>query len=267
MIEKVIYIGGVARSGTSWIGQIFNSSPIVNYKFQPLFSYEFRDKINEDSSTEEYQLFFEELYKNNSDFLTQIDKVEKNVYPKFSKENESILVFKENRFQSIIEPIMRKCDNVTFIGVIRNPCATLYSWSQNEKEFPKGSDILKEWRFANCKNKGNEDYFGYYKWKEVANSYLDLKQVYNDRVILIHYDDFINGTEEKVKVIFDKLEIPYTDQSKKFLVKSGKGKDENYYSVFKGKSNRDKWMAEFPLYIQNQIKADLNGTRLEKYLF
>ena len=36
---KNVAIFGVPRSGTSWLGQIFNSSPMVAYRFQPLFSY------------------------------------------------------------------------------------------------------------------------------------------------------------------------------------------------------------------------------------
>ena len=267
MIKKVIYIGGVARSGTSWIGQVLNSAPNVRFRFQPMFSYEFRGRVNEDSSNETYQQFYNDLYNSETDFLTQIDKVEKGIYPKFEKEKETILAFKENRYQSLIEPMLRKSSNLFFIGIIRNPNATLYSWMQNEKEFPKGSDIIKEWRFANCKNKGNEDYFGYFKWKEVANLYLDLEQKYKNKVLIIHYDKFIQNTVEQVKILFDKFQIPITSQSLDFLKKSQKGSDSNYYSVYKGNTSKSKWQSDFPEYITQQIEADLKGSRLEKFLF
>jgi Sulfotransferase domain len=267
MIEKVIFIGGVARSGTSWIGQILNSVPSVKFRFQPLFAYDFRNRVNEDSSGVEYQKFYKDLFNTETDFLTQKDKVDKGVYPKFEKANESILVFKENRFQSYIEPMLRKTDNLFFVGIIRNPNATLYSWSKNDKEFPPGSDLMKEWRFANCKNKGSEDYFGYYKWKEVANFYLDLNEKYKDRIHLIHYDKFLQNTEKQVKELFENIKIPYTNQTKNFITKSQNGLDNNYYSVYKGKTDRQKWEKEFPLYIKQEIEADLVDTRLEKYLF
>lgn len=267
MIKKVVYIGGVARSGTSWIGQIFNSCPNVNFKFQPFFSYEFRDVLNEDSTKKECQQFYVDLYNNNSDFLVQKDKIEKGVYPTFEKEQENTLVFKENRFQSFIEPMLHKCDNLFFIGVIRNPNATLYSWSQNEKEFPLGSDILKEWRFANCKNKGNEDYFGFYKWKEVANLYLDLEKKYKDRVAIIHYDKFIEDPMSVIKEIFKKVDLPLTKQTEAFLNISMSGDDDNYYSVYKGKKNNKRWQDGFPKHITTQIATELQGTRLEKYLY
>ena len=86
MIKKVIYIGGVARSGTSWIGQIFNSVPNIKFKFQPLFSYEFRNTINEDSSEHELEKFYEDLFNNDSEFLTQKTKIDDNLYPSFEKD-------------------------------------------------------------------------------------------------------------------------------------------------------------------------------------
>jgi hypothetical protein len=267
MIKNIIYIGGVARSGTSWIGQIFNSSPNIRFRFQPLFSYEFRGQINEDSSSREYEDFYREVYKHDSPFLTQIDKVKSEIYPCFNKEKENILAFKDNGFQSLIEPMLRKTDDLFFLGIIRNPMATLYSWTQNEKEFPAGSDIFKEWRFANCKNKSNEDYFGYYKWKEVANLYLDLKDKYPERVYLIHYDKFIQNTEENVKKMFDKFNISYSDQTEEFLNEAKNGDDNNYYSVYKGQTDKMKWKTEFPQYIIDEISADLKGTRLEQFLY
>jgi hypothetical protein len=267
MIDKVVYIGGVARSGTSWIGQILNSCPKVSFRFQPLFSYEFRGRIDEDSSSSDYESFYQELFHNNSSFLTQIDKVEKGLYPRFIKENESILVFKENRFQSVIEPMLRKSKKLNFIGIIRNPIATLYSWTQNEKEFPAGSDILREWRFGGCKNKSNEDYFGYYKWKEVAHLYLDLKDKYPERVEIIHYDQLLKNTDVKVKELFNKFKITYTSQTAEFLNATNKRDDENYYSVYKGKTDKEKWKKGLPQYIIDEITEDLKGTRLEQFLY
>lgn len=267
MIEKVIYIGGVARSGTSWIGQIFNSCPIVRFRFQPLFSYEFRGRVNEDSSSDSFQRFFSELYQSESEFLTQRDKVLKGLYPNFDKTHETVLVFKENRFQSIVEPMLRKCENLHFIGVIRNPNATLSSWTKNSKEFPEGSNIQKEWRFGMCKNKGTEDYFGYYKWKEVANLYLDLENKYEKRVTILHYDKFVIDPMRETEKLFKILQIPITDQTIDFLNKSKEGKDDSYYSVYKGAKKSNSWIDDFPSNITSEILADLKNTRLERFLY
>lgn len=50
---KPIAIFGVPRSGTSWLGQLFNSSERVAYRYQPLFSYAFKGRLNENSTLDE----------------------------------------------------------------------------------------------------------------------------------------------------------------------------------------------------------------------
>src|SRR6478672_8697625 len=107
--ESIIYISGVPRSGTSWVGQIINSSSLVRFRFQPLFSYEFKDSVNEDSSKEELEQFFECLYRTESNFIIQKDKVDSGEYPFFEKDEiQTHLAFKENHYQSMIEPFLRK---------------------------------------------------------------------------------------------------------------------------------------------------------------
>ncbi len=38
----IIGLHGAPRSGTTWIGQIFNSAPQVAFRFQPFFAHAFR---------------------------------------------------------------------------------------------------------------------------------------------------------------------------------------------------------------------------------
>ena len=79
---------------------------------------------------------------------------------------------------------------------------------------------MEEWRFAACKNKGPEDYFGYYKWKEVANLYLDLKQQFPERVSILSYEELLNAPEEKFKGLFERLDLDYSEQTAKFVTES-----------------------------------------------
>lgn len=265
---KVTYIAGVARSGTSWLGQIFNSSPEIIFKFQPLFAYEFKNRINEDSTKKEFQNLFKDMMKLESDFLDQKDKLNSKDYPIFNKQkNISHLVFKENRYQNVIEPMMRKYENIKLVGIIRNPNGCLNSWMKLPKEFPVGSDPLKEWRYGDCKNKGNEDFFGFYKWKEVANLYLDLKDKWPDRVYVIAYEDLIKNTLDIVKEMFSFCDIEFTKQTEDFLLSCNKKHDESPYSVFKDTNLvMNQWKDELHPYITKEIKADLQGTRLEQFL-
>jgi len=264
---NIVYIAGVARSGTSWLGQIFNSAPDVLFRFQPFFSYEFKNRVNEDSSREEFEALFRDMMENETPFLTQSEKQKSGEYPRFEKSTEvRHLVFKENRYQSFLEPMLRKVPNLQAVGLVRHPCAVLNSWKNNEKEFPAGADLMKEWRFGSCKNMGNEDYFGYYKWKEVANLYLDLLQKYPNRFFLLKYEDIVRNPEVKIKQVFDFLNIEFTNSTLEFLKASTSTHQESYYSVFKTRMVVNKWRDEFPDYITSEIEADLRGTRLARFL-
>lgn len=266
-LQNVVYVAGVARSGTSWIAQVLNSSPDVCFRFQPLFAYEFKGRVTEDSSREEYEALFHEMYDTATPFLTQEDKQLTGDYPKFKKNPAPrTLVFKENRYQSILEPMLRRVSYLKGIGIVRHPCAVLNSWRKNAKEFPPGSDILKEWRFGNCKNKGNEDYFGYYKWKEIANLYMDLREKYTERFTLLRYEDAVHEPQESFRALFEFLGLPYGDAPRSFVEESTASHEDGYYSVYKNKSVADKWRSELPAYIVDEIEADLTGTRLEIFI-
>lgn len=264
--QSVVYVAGVARSGTSWIAQVLNSSPDVRFRFQPLFAYEFKGRVNEDSDRALYEQLFLDIYHTESSFLTQVDKQITGEYPQFEKyANPHTMIFKENRYQSMLEPMLRRVPYLKAVGIVRHPCAVLNSWRKNPKEFPPGSEILKEWRFGNCKNKGNEDYFGYYKWKEVAHLYMDLRDKYPDRFMLLRYEDAVHDPYQAIPVLFDFLGIPYDEVTQRFVRESTTVHEDSYYAVYKNKSVADQWRSELAPYIIEEIYADLSGTRLEQF--
>jgi len=264
--NNITYIAGVARSGTSWLGQIFNSSPCVKFSFQPLFAYEFKNRVNEDSTAREFEILFQDMLKTDSDFLNQNDKCLSGDYPIFEKESDIHLVIKENRYQYLLEPMMRKAPNLKLVGIIRNPNAVLNSWMKNPKEFPEGSNPLNEWRYGDCKNKGHEDFFGYVKWKEVTNLYLALQQKWPDRVKIIRYEDLVRSPIEMTKDLFAFANITYSKQTDDFLRQSSDNHIDSPYAVFKNKKVMTQWQTELPEYITTEIKHDLAGTPLEIYI-
>jgi hypothetical protein len=191
-------------------------------------------------------------------------------YPQFEKsDSSSVLVFKENRYQTVIEPMLRKVPYVHGVGLVRHPCAVLSSWMKNEKEFPKGAEILKEWRFGNCKNQGNEDFFGYYKWKEVTNMYLDLADKYPTRFLVQHYEDLLDDTCTKMKKLFKFVGLNWHESTEQFVVSSGENHSDDYYSVYKNQQvlASQPWREELDEFIIDEIYADLQGTRLERFLY
>lgn len=266
-LEQTVWVAGVARSGTSWVGQIFNSHPAVRFRFQPLFSYEFKNQINEDSSVDHYDQFLKKLWASKTKFLTQADKVESGEYPQFEdSDSQRVLAFKENRYQSVIEPMLRKLPTMYLVGIVRHPCAVIHSWSQNTREFPAGAILRDQWRFGQCKNESSADYFGYFKWKEVANLYLDLATKYPNRVQVIRYRDLLHQTETSVQTMLEKCGLSLTVNVQQFLSASRQQSNESYYSVFKSKSHDQSWRGLLDPYIASEIEADLSGTRLEQFL-
>jgi hypothetical protein len=268
MYKNIIVIAGVPRSGTSWLGEIIDSSPHVTYRFQPLFSYAFKDAVNMDSPKEEYLSFFKGIYESNDSFLLQTDKREVGLYPYFDKSADpEHLAFKTCRYQYLLPKMLQLFDNIKLLGIIRNPCATINSWLKNPKEFPEGADPRKEWRLGACKNTGRwEEFFGYFKWKEVSNLYLDLEEKYPDRTIVIQYEDLVEDTMAVVERIFDFLGLTMTKQTRNFIKKCHLINIDSPYSVFKNKAVKDKWKEELDPHIRDEIMEDLKGTRLERFL-
>ena len=267
MLSRVVVVAGVARSGTSWLGQILDSSPKVVYKFQPLFSYEFKGYLTHNSVKEEYENFFESLYKSNDDFLTQKDKRLSGQYPIFKKNNPDVLVFKENRYQYLFPKMISIIADLKFIGIIRHPCAVMNSWLKSPKEFPQDADIDLEWRFGACKNLGREEeFFGFYKWREIANLYLDLKDKFPDQVLILSYNDLVTNTGRETDKLFSFTGLEVTEQTLDFLKSCNSNHIETPYSVYRNKAVKDKWLQELPQKIANEIFNEVQGTRLEYYL-
>lgn len=269
MPEQIVAIAGVARSGTSWLGQIIDSSPDVAYRFQPLFSYAFKGSVDTDSSKEEFEHFFKNIYQSNDEFLLQADKRKAGLYPVFKekKQNPRILAFKTCRYQYVLNKMLYCFDNVKLLGIIRNPCGVINSWLKNPKEFPQGANARKEWRFGACKNQGREEeFFGYYKWKEVAHLYLDLKEKYPDKVYIVKYEELVDNPIQISRDIFVFFGMDFSGQTRSFLESCHSVSKEGPYTVFKYKSVKESWKSELDPYISDEIHQDLEGTRLAKFL-
>lgn len=267
-LQHIIYIASVARSGSSWLGQILAAHPQVCYRFQPLFSYELKGRVDEDSSMEEFNQLFLDMVSIKDGFLLQLDKYKSGEYPpNYESNRETTLVFKENRYQSVLAPMLRRVPNLQAIGLVRHPCAVLNSWRHNSSEFPEDANFESEWRHGLCKNLGPQDYFGYFKWKEVANMYMDLSEQFPDRFYLQHYEKLVDEPVKCSQSIFSFCGLNYDVEVEEFVKASVSSHNESYYAVYKNPSVAVKWRDEMPPYIVEEIKTDLRGTRLEQFLY
>lgn len=266
LYKNTIAIFGIPRSGTSWLGQIFNSSPRVAYRFQPLFSYEFKNRINENSSREDIEKFNRNLFNAGSDFVLQKTNISGKKSPQFTKNDINTLVWKEVRHLSIVENLLINSDTKV-VFLVRHPCGVINSWINAPKEFDKNWDSLEEWKKASRKNRGkDENYYGYDRWKEAIKIFLDCKEKFEDRVFLLKYEDLATDPLDTTKQLFDFSGLNFEDQTRNFILKSIAKNDNDHYGVFRKDQDIDKWKQQLDQRIKEEMIADLANFSLAKKL-
>jgi len=268
--KKIISIHGAPRSGTSWLGQIFDSSPEVRYKFQPLFSYSFKDRINISSSKSEIMQYFEELYNYPQDnFLDQLDKKKNHRYPIFKdkKKTPEYLVTKMVRYHFLIPRFSELLDNIFIIAIIRNPCAVLNSWRKAPREFITQWDFMKEWYFGQSKNNFRpEEYYGYNKWKESTKLFIEMEKHYPSLCKTVKYEELVKNPKITTEDIFKFVDLKITNDTLEFINLSTSYSQDDPYSVFKGKKDIHEWKNELDIRIIRQIYGESQGTEFEQFL-
>lgn len=265
---KKIAVHSVPRSGSSWLGNIFNSHPDVAFRYQPLFSYAFKDYLTEQSTADEIDLFFKEIEKSKNPFLHQNEGVKKRIRPVFSENKKKThICYKEVRYHQLLDNMLKKHRTLAVVGLVRNPMATISSWLNAPKEFRTdlGWEVKEEWRRAPRKNANKpEEFNGYEKWKEVVFMFLHLKEKYPTQFYLIQYRKLLYNTIEEVKELFDFCELGFSKQTKQFISESTSRHSSDAYSVFKTKEVDDKWKDNLPKYIFNAMKEDPDFHKLNK---
>ena len=263
-----VVIHSAPRSGSSWLGEIFNSSPSVLYKFQPLFSYRFKSFLDQFSSADAIDEFFTNLLGAHDDFLDQTEQRENGHKPIFLKQRCTHVVYKEVRYHYILDNLMKTDPDVKSILLIRNPFEVLVSFRNAEREFRKdlGWNFDEEWRFSRSKNMGGrESYFGYEKWKESALLFQYLQKKYIDQVMLIDYKELVENTHDIVRKMFSFSDVPLGKQTLDFINRSSCLEIGGDYSVFRSHKKIFSG-AGLSEEIRMFIYDDLRGTTLEHYL-
>jgi hypothetical protein len=264
-----VALHGVPRSGTSWIGEILNSSPYTCYCYQPLFSYSFKDYLTPSSSLKDIDNFFSEISKTDDDFVKQLKKRELGAFPDFKKESSTHIVYKEVRYINILLNLMRKSSDLHLCALIRNPLGVIDSWLRAPREFRAdlGWSELDEWRYALKKNINKpEEYNGYEKWKEAAFIFHHLKTKYPERVHILKYIDFVKNPYQEASLLFKKLGLVMTESTKNFLDMSTSRTSTDPYSVYRDVQDDIKWKKHLNPIIVEQVYKDLEGSFLREYL-
>lgn len=264
-----IAIHSVPRSGSTWLGNIFNSHPNVCFRYQPLFSYAFKGFLNKSSSKIEIDRFFKQIKNSEDAFINQQEGIKKGIIPRFKKAKKTThIVYKEVRYHHILTNLLKQDENIKVIGLVRNPFATISSWLHAPKEFKSelGWKVEEEWRFAFKKNLSKpEEFNGFEKWKQVTQLFIDLETNFPDRFYLLHYDDLLKNTGEEVENLFSFCGMQKGQETLDFLEESSNKNDSNAYSVFKEKTSDDGWKNELPNFIIDNIKNDPEFKEINDY--
>lgn len=265
---RVAWLSGMPRSGTTWLSQILASSPDVRLKSCPLFSYEFKNKLDEKSNSEQWRQLFRDIYTTNSEFLDQEHLRKKGLIPEFTdkKEHPEQLVIKSNRFHNLTPYILHNHDEIRFIYLVRHPCAAIYSWLTNPNEFPQSADPKTHWRTGECRKTGPGEFWGFDDWVTVTRQALAMSRAYPDRFRIFRYEDLVNTTYETAAHVFSFMGLSMTSSTESFITSSHSRHDEHKHSVFKYPQLINKWQNSLDEDIIFTCLREIEGTELEQFI-
>lgn len=264
---KKVGIFGVPRSGTSWLGQIFNSHPDVVLRFQPLFSYGHKDSLTAESSAAEIRTFFREILHTRDAFANMTSDAQRQ-YPIFEKSaSPTHIVFKETRYLHVIENMLSRCDEVRVIGLVRNPLAVIASWASAPREFHPEWDLSREWRCAPSKNLDRpEEYFGFDKWRESAEAFLRFSRQFPQQFTLVRYAELNRAPVSTAGRLFDRCGLNMCEQVEEFVAASRSRHDADPYSVYRAQASDDRWRDVLPDEVVKVIVSEVEESPLEAFL-
>ncbi|HET9034261.1 MAG TPA: sulfotransferase [Dokdonella sp.] len=263
----IVGIHGAPRSGTSWLGQLFNSNEHVAYRYQPFFAHSFRERVNSHTDSAGLQAFFTDLLESRDEFLLQTgEKKLARSTPSFKKSNITHLVYKEVRFHHLLPHLLESMPNMKAIGIVRDPRDVLASWANAPREFDPMWSLEREWRHAERKNAGREEnWYGFERWKALARSLVELEKQWPDRCLLVRYEDLVKNPRDTLGLLFDFCGLASNEQVDDFIQDSTSRTDNEPYGVFRnhGEFGSTNGLDEC---IADLIADELRGTCLTRFV-
>ncbi|MCW5898881.1 MAG: sulfotransferase [Flavobacteriales bacterium] len=268
MNEQLVSIQSVPRSGSSWLGQIFRSSPRVAYRFQPLFSYAFKGRLNGSSTREEIVRFFQDIKRTEDDFVLQKVGHIHVEYPSWAESPDtSHIVMKEVRYNHIVRRMVEQVPGLKVVGLVRHPCAVIDSWIHAPREFRPEWNVDEEWRSGASKNQNRpEEFFGFDKWKEVAQLFLDLEREHPSQVKVVRYADLNADPIEVVRDVFAFCALDLGPETVAFIEQSRSRQGEDANSIYRLERPDTAWRDRLPASIARTIQDELSGGPLSRFL-
>lgn len=270
MYQHLINIHGVPRSGTSWLGEIFNSAPEVRYKYQPLYRRPLGGLIGPHSRREELEHYFRLLYGYAEDFIDRRADREAGIAPRFERKNGAprFLVSKHVRHHYLVPHLLALMPEMRVVGIVRHPCAVLHSWRRAPwPTWDPAWDFRAEWRFAPAKNRFRPEwYYGFHRWQEVAAMFLDMRRLHPRRFRLVRYEALAADPAAETVRLFEWGGLVPGDQTLEFLRRSRTTGVTDPYGVFRRPGDVEDWRGKLADEVVRAVEAELAGGPLEVFL-
>lgn len=252
MSPSQVAIFGCPRSGTSWLGQLFNASEHVAYRYQPLFSYEFKDWFGRHGvDAASLEAFGAALIDARSDFVLQALRPPK-------QPPATHLVWKEVRYHQLMPALAAQPGLRRLLYIHRPALDVINSWYQAPKEFRAGQDIHAEYLHAPSKNTDPSEWNGYARWKASLAMALDLQAQQPGRVLLVSYERLRADPRTQLAALFDAVGLPMTPQVHDFIATSTSRHDDDAYGVFRTRRTA----LTLPADIATHLRSDAEGLAL-----
>ena len=265
---KLLAIHGMPRSGTTWLGSIFDSSPESKYLLQPLFSFDMKGMLTELSDKAEIEAFKTKMMTTMDPFATQTSPDRSGLKETFKKSSPTFLCYKETRYHYILQNLLLRDNNAAALLIIRDPAEAIESWYNAPKEFNPQWSIQEEWYFAREKRMNSKsEYYGLESWIETTTLFEKLEQQFQNRVRIIRYENLSESPISEIQSAFDFFNLPLFPQTVDYINRSALHRDsDNPYSTsFQGRKALDQYRP-LPTEIKEKIIDVTIQKGFEKYL-
>lgn len=263
-------IHGVPRSGTTWLGQLFNSHPAVRYCYQPFFAHAFRGRADLSTGAPDLRGLFRDMLACDDAFVNQTGDARLSPRtPTFDKQTPDRLLYKEVRFHHLLPHFLRTLPEFKGIGVVRDPRFVLASWFQAPREFDPAWSRAAEWREAPLKNRGlDENWYGFTRWVALANLFLELERAWPGRFTLVRYEWLVAEPQDAMQALFESCGLDMHPQTLAFIRESSTEGDDDPYGVYRSGGADRVRAARHCLEpdIAAAIERELAGTPLERFM-
>lgn len=267
MYERMVYITGMPRCGSTWVSQILAAHPDVRLKFCPLFSYEFRGRCDAGSSAADWRALFREVYSTPGRFLDQDHLRDHGYVPTLTEvEQPPMLAIKSNRFHDCTPPLVEKLPEITWLALTRDPVRALASWVNNPTEFGPHDTVDGAWRSGGSRKSREGEYWGFDDWKSVATTHIELAGRFPDRVHLLAYEELASDPVGAAETILAKAGLATHPTVTSFATQSQARHTGAERSVFKDPGRSRSTYDTLPAHIVDTIVRETRDAGLGRFL-